>query len=273
MTSLSLSLFFPFSKKIHFRLLTSDILKDELPPGASYNPRDVGLDESVLAQLHLLDSGIGGYRFPPMYPNGNGPRPNQPPPPPPSAPKPYLRPGGLLSRRPSVLSPVVPYKKAKDLSAFPASMAPSAIPYAMNSMLMPIFFTNPASNAPMAPFQNYRMPYSGSGKGFRSQYGYRAAASELKPQFILPKPSKPFQFLTQPVSASQLTSLLGGVGANSLTGSGNNNSGSSSSNGGSSGGILSSAADINGPFGNIFGIRSIKGIKSLVSYLTGGISG
>lgn len=196
------------------------VLKDQLPPGASYNPRDVGLDESVLAQLHLLDSGIGGYRFPPMYPSG-GVRSHRP----------HSSRPGLLGRRP------VPYKKAKELS-YPTSSS-GIVPHAMNSMSLPYFWSG------ASVFPSSRVPYSSTGKGFRSQYGYRAAASELKPQFVSPK-SKPFKFLGQPVSLTS-NSLLG---ASSAVDEGNN-----------------------GSFSNIFNIRSIKGIRSLVSYLTGGISG
>ncbi|KAH9497533.1 hypothetical protein DERF_013512 [Dermatophagoides farinae] len=223
----------------HNNLIAEDIelkfLKDELPPGASYNPRDVGLDESVLAQLHLLDSGIGGYRFP-------GPMSN----------------GQHSHHRPLFRKPSVPYKKSNAAASSSGSSGGSG-PHAMNSMIMPFIYQS--SNA---QHNTNRSPHSTSSitrnKGFYPAYGYRAAASELKPQFILPK-GKHFKFLHQkqqqkitPTDSSNLNLFL-------------SPSSSTSS---------SSATTIDGgqrPLANIFGIRSIKGIRSLVSYLTGGVSG
>ena len=127
-----------------------------------------------------------------------------------------------------------PFKKGPSHGAFSGS-----VPHAMNSMVMPFVLNGPR------PFASRgRVPYSSTGKGFRSQYGYRAAASEVKPQFVMPK--KQFKFLGQPValSSSNASPLMS-----------------------------SSLDDSANALGNIFGIKSIKGIKSLVSYLTGGVSG
>ncbi|OTF70794.1 hypothetical protein BLA29_004030 [Euroglyphus maynei] len=125
-------------------------LKDELPQGASYNPRDVGLDESVLAQIHLLDSGIGGYRFP-------GPISN-------SQPTHHHR---SLFRKPSV-----PYKKSNVAAATNNGNGP----HAMNSIIMP--FIHPSPNAQQ--HNSNRSPYSTSSitrnKGFYPVYGYRGVS-------------------------------------------------------------------------------------------------
>lgn len=204
-----------------------DYFKDGLPPGASYNPLDVGLDESVLAQIHLQDSGIGGHRFPTMLPTGAmstlGAVPGA---------KPYRANFRPFNKKPS------PLKASAYLS--------NTVPQAMTSMTVPYILTGPR------PFRG-RVPYSATGKGFRSQYGYRAAASELKPQFAaMPaKSTKTFKFLGQPVAlgSSNVSPLLAG------------------------GSPASFDLDSAGSLGNILGIRSIKGIKSLVSYLTGGVHG
>lgn len=235
-------------------LLSVDYFKDALPPGASYNPRDVGLDESVLAQIQLHDSGIGGYRFPTMIPTGTN----------------IVTPGAKNYRpnqsRPSG-GPLSAFSKGpgKAASASVSPYSSSSVPHAMNSMAMPFVLAGPRGpfgSGPSGHHRGHRLPYSASGKGFRSQYGYRAAASELKPQFVMPKGAKgsTFKFLGQPVALGS----SGGTGASGTV--------SAISP------LLSSAALAledggNSSLGNIFGIRSIKGIKSLVSYLTGGVSG
>nr|XP_027206355.1 uncharacterized protein DDB_G0283357-like isoform X1 [Dermatophagoides pteronyssinus] len=214
-------------------------LKDELPPGASYNPRDVGLDESVLAQIHLLDSGIGGYRFP-------GPMSNSQP----SSSSSNYR---SLFRKPSM-----PYKKSNT----PSSTISGNGPHAMNSIIMP--FIHPSPNGQHHHHHHHNRSPSRN-KGFYPVYGYRAAASELKPQFILPK-GKHFKFLNQ-----KQPKLSPSSSSNSDSGSINLFLSPSSSSS-----PVSSITTIDGnqrPLTNIFGIRSIKGIRSLVSYLTGGVSG
>lgn len=175
--------------------------------------------------MHMLDSGIGGHRFAGIYP-------------PASYRKFQMR---------------LPYEKKGRGAKGPSSPLPSfgkdtSIPYALNSMALPFVFSNPISA--IAPLGHMQVPYSSTGKGFRSQYGYRAAAaSELKPQFILP-------------NSKALASLLSG------------------SNGQAGGGRPSSMTEPSPavletkyPLGNIFAIKPIKGIKSLMSYLTGGVSG
>lgn len=216
-----------------------DYFKDGLPPGASYNPHDVGLDESVLAQIQLHDSGIGGYRFPTMLPASalsslSG--------------KPYRtgRPLGLPYPGSSSNVGSSPASSNNNKSPLRTSAySPASIPQPMNSIAVPFVLAGPR------PFGRRPVGYA---KGFRSQYGFRAAASELKPQFAVhPKSIKaPFKFLgVQPVPLSSSPISLGGA---------------------SSGSSLT-FDDSAGSLGNIFGIRSIKGIKSLVSYLTGGVSG
>ncbi|KAI2811611.1 hypothetical protein BLOT_002789 [Blomia tropicalis] len=213
-------------------------LKDGLPPGASYNPRDVGLDESVLAQIHLQDSGIGGYRFPTLIPGTT------------------MSNGNALSHSPKSYRPnrpnILPYRgKSVPIVKNVPNIMPQAslnVPYTMNSVPLPFVLTGPK------PFTARRIPYSATGKGFGTQYGYRAAAaSELKPQFAsITQPIKQFKFLGQPVTLSSNNGsplLAPGVVSS------NNNDDSSNA------------------LGNILGIRSIKGIKSLVSYLTGGVHG
>lgn len=136
-----------------------------------------------------------------------------------------------------------PYRTSRpSLSPFKKSVP--SVPHAMNSMVMPFVLNGPRPFRG-GPAAAGRLPYSSSGKGYRSQYGYRAAASELKPQFVLPK--KQFKFLGQPVALSSSNN------PNPL--------------------MSASLDDSANALGNIFGIRSIKGIKSLVSYLTGGVSG
>lgn len=238
-----------------FSFLSVDYFKDALPPGASYNPRDVGLDESVLAQIQLHDSGIplGGYRLPTMIPTGTN----------------IITPGAKHYRpnqsRPSG-GPLSAFTKGpgKGASSPASAYSSGSVPHAMNSIAMPFVLAGPRGpfGGHSGHHRGHRLPYSATGKGFRSQYGYRAAASELKPQFVLPKGNKgsTFKFLGQPVS-------LGSSGSNGASGTASAISP-----------LLSSAALAledggNSSLGNIFGIRSIKGIKSLVSYLTGGVSG
>lgn len=190
-------------------------MKEDLPPGASYNPRDVGLDESVLAHMHMLDSGIGGHRFAGIYP-------------PASYGKFRMRPPYEKKGRGVPPPPPPPASFGKD----------SSIPYALNSMAMPFIFSNPTSSA-LPP-----RPYSATGKGFRSQYGYRAAAaSEPKPQFILP-------------NSKALASLL-----------------SATNSGEPAAAAAAAVLETKYPLGNIFAIKPIKGIKSLMSYLAGGVAG
>lgn len=237
-----------------FSFFSVDYFKDALPPGASYNPRDVGLDESVLAQIQLHDSGIGGYRFPTMIPTGTN----------------IITPGAKHYRpnqsRPSG-GPLSVFSKGAGKNSSP-SVSPyssASVPHAMNSISMPFVLAGPRRpfGRPSSHHRGHRVPYSATGKGFRSQYGYRAAASELKPQFVqLPNGSKgnTFKFLGQPVA-------LGSSGGNGASATASAISP-----------LLTSAALAledggNSSLGNIFGIRSIKGIKSLVSYLTGGVSG
>jgi hypothetical protein len=145
-----------------------------LPPGASYNPRDVGLDESVIAQLNL-DS--------------------------------MRRPIA-----PSMIAP--PYGGGHGAHASPAL----DIPYS-GSGPFPSFngiggHSSPVRARPIRP----RVPYSATGQGFRSQYGYRAAASEPVGAQIAPNSNNP---------------------------------------------VLS----------NLLNLNPIKGFRSLMSYLTGGING
>lgn len=112
-----------------------------LPPGASYNPRDVGLDESVIAQLNLAASTPVGasppvVAAPGLVPHGN--RQNL-----------YVHGGPGME---------MPYSPGR-----------------------PFPYNNVASGMPVHRPRPRPQPYSASGQGFRSQYGYRAAASELSP--------------------------------------------------------------------------------------------
>lgn len=244
-----------FSKKLSFvlyKLIHSlpvinfyffvEFLKDELPPGASYNPRDVGLDESVLAQIHLLDSGIGGYRFPLLHSHGHGSR-RYP-----------------MSRKPSAS------KKVKDFvygmgqgSGHQAHQHQNQQQQALTSINVPFLFPSASFAFPR------RIPYSQSHKGFYPVYGYRAASSELKPQFILPK-GKAFKFLNQAKSPTNAADASNQLNQYLLAAQSVGDEATSASS-------LSPTTTTQSKFVNIFGIRSIKGIKSLVSYLTGGVAG
>lgn len=107
-----------------------------LPPGASYNPRDVGLDEAVVAQLNLAASAPQGIV--PGLPQG-------------------YRPGlGIHS------SPQMDIPFAGSRQPFPS-------------------YNNVAPGMPSQRPKPRPLPYSANGEGFRSQYGYRAAASEISP--------------------------------------------------------------------------------------------
>ena len=116
-----------------------------LPPGASYNPRDVGLDEAVVAQLNLAASAPHGIT------PGVGPV------------------GGVGSIPQSIPPQIIPQGMRNNL-VHGASMdmaMPGGRPFAVASPGMP---------------KPRPVPYSVSGQGFRSQYGYRAAAaSEVSP--------------------------------------------------------------------------------------------
>jgi hypothetical protein len=143
-----------------------------LPPGASYNPRDVGLDESVIAQLNLdtMRRPIAPSMVAPPYGGGHG-----------------------------------------------AHVSPSLdIPYS-GSGPFPSFNGIGGHSPPVRPIRP-RVPYSATGQGFRSQYGYRAAASEPVGTQIAPNSNNP---------------------------------------------VLS----------NLLNLNPIKGFRSLMSYLTGGING
>jgi hypothetical protein len=145
-----------------------------LPPGASYNPRDVGLDESVLAQLNLdpIRRPIAPSMIAPPYGGGQG----------------------------AHVSPTldIPYSGSGPFPSFNGIGGHSS----------------PLRARPIRP----RIPYSATGQGFRSQYGYRAAASEPVGAQIAPNSNNP---------------------------------------------VLS----------NLLNLNPIKGFRSLMSYLTGGING
>ena len=178
-----------------------------MPPGASYNPRDVGLDETVLAQIHMLDSGIGGYRYPTSASAGSSSF------------------GGMAPFR--LKRPGFGKKQPKSPMQF-ASLA---------SVPLPAFFYPMNKKQPMRPV-GYRFPSPGFMPG---PFG---SASEIKQQFQpVPKPGKvgAFKFLS------------------------NSNSGAESLSS-----VQSNSEDSANGLSNIFGIKPIKGIKSLVSYLTGG---